>query len=146
MKYKRLYLDSPSIPPREKGNAGFDISAYGEYVIRQDEIKSIDTGIAVAIPERWVGLLLGRSGLRFKFNVNGFGVGVIDENYRGEIKLLVENRGNVPLVVNTGDRICQMIIVPYYDEEAEEVKELSDSNRGLNGFGSTGVKELLQWE
>jgi len=146
VKYKRLYLDSPDLHQREKGNAGFDLPSYEEAVIEPGTHKILATGLAFEIPEGWVGLVVGRSGLRFKSRTHVDDVGVIDSNYRGEVKVLLENDGPFPLVVQQGDRIGQMIVVPYYDEELEEVKELLDSNRGSNGFGSTGLKEILQWD
>ncbi len=145
MKYRRLYLDSPSLPKREPGNAGFDIPAYGDYTVYSRSFGIISTGLAFEIPDGWVGLLYGRSGLRFKSLVDGFGTGVIDSNYRGELKVLIHNQlvTNEPLVIRSGNRIAQMVVVPYYEDEAEEATELSDTNRGDKGFGSTGVQDLL---
>jgi dUTP pyrophosphatase len=142
MKYKRLYLDSPSLDQREPGNAGFDLKAYEDTIIEPESYRIISTGIAVEIPIEWLGLIVGRSGLRFKNRVHTDDIGVIDSNYRGEVKILLENDGSFPLIINAGDRIAQLILVPCYDEVLEEVKELSSSNRGELGFGSTGLKEL----
>lgn len=143
MKYKRLYLDSPTIDQREPGNAGFDLKAYEPATVWPDSFAIISTGIAVEIPGEWIGLIIGRSGLRFKNRVHTDDVGVIDSNYRGEIKILIQNEGNLPLVINPGDRIGQLIVVPYYTDDAEEVQELTSSNRGERGFGSTGIGEFL---
>lgn len=143
MKWKKLYIDSPDLPKRELGNAGFDIPSYEEKTIYPGERGIISTGLAFEIPVGWVGLLLGRSGLRFKFQLHSDDVGVIDPNYRGEVKVLVINSSSAPFAVRHSDRIAQMVVVPYYEDEAEEVDHLSDSNRGDRGFGSTGLKELL---
>jgi dUTP pyrophosphatase len=142
MRYQRLYLDSPTLDPREPGNAGFDLKAYKPATILSDNYSIIDTGIAVEIPDGWVGLVVGRSGLRFKARVHCDDVGVIDSNYRGEIKVLIENNGIYPLKIEAGDRIAQLVVVPIYEEELEEVQSLSSSNRGERGFGSTGLGAL----
>jgi dUTP pyrophosphatase len=147
MKYKRLYLDSSTLDARKKGDAGYDLKAYGDYTIPSKMHEVVNTGIAVEIPEGWVGLLFGRSGHRFKFLVDGFGAGVIDESYRGEVRCLVYNYLSTPFPfeIKDGDRFAHLVVVPYLDEELEEVAELSDTSRGSNGFGSTGLKEVLEW-
>lgn len=142
MRYQRLYLDSSTLDPREPGNAGFDLKAYKPVTVFPESFAIIDTGIAVEIPDGWVGLIVGRSGLRFKARVHCDDVGVIDSNYRGEVKVLIRNDGNQPLVIHEGDRIAQLVVVPTYEDEPEEVQSLSSSNRGERGFGSTGLGAL----
>lgn len=138
MNYRRLFLDGHTIDARNVGDAGFDLKCYGNYTLAPLEIKSISTGIAVEIPEGWVGLLFSRSGLRFKFHVNVYGNGVIDSSYRGEIKILVENNSGRDFTFLDGDKVCQMILVPYYTKEAQEVTDLTSTSRGSNALGSTG--------
>ena len=100
---------------------------------------SIGTGISMEIPEGYVGLVFARSGLACK---NGLrlcnSVGVIDADYRGEIKVVLHNDSEYVREIKPGERVAQMIVMPYPKVSFIEVKELSDTVRGESGFGGTG--------
>lgn len=126
---------------RVKCNAGLDIYYNGEnaHIIVPGEAKTLETKTAVEIPAGHVGLVMIRSGLGFKGLTLINGVGVIDEDYRGDIGLKVVNHGDEPILIKPKDRIAQMEIVPYVQENIELVDELTETERGSNGFGSTGT-------
>ena len=121
--------------------AGADLYAVtdGEVTVAPGETKFIGTGIAVELPERTVGLVYARSGLACKKGLAPANkVGVIDCDYRGEIKVAIHNHGTEPQSFGCGERIAQMVVTPYIPVEYCEVDELSDTVRGAGGFGSTG--------
>ena len=122
--------------------AGADLYACedGEVTIAAGETKLIHTGLAMEIPEGLVGLIYARSGLASKKGLAPANkVGVVDSDYRGEIMVALHNHGNAPQTVAAGERIAQMVFAPYYTAEFTVVDELSDTVRGIGGFGSTGV-------
>lgn len=120
--------------------AGADLySAEETLTVAPGETKLIGTKLAMAIPEGKVGLIYARSGLSVKKGLAPANkVGVIDSDYRGEIKVALYNQSKAPVEVQKGDRIAQMIIADYYKVNYEEVLELDDTARGEGGFGSTG--------
>tara|TARA_R100000030_G_scaffold87391_2_gene71084 strand:- start:2126 stop:2551 length:426 start_codon:yes stop_codon:yes gene_type:complete len=140
MKVKIKKLDAGARIPKysKRGDAGMDLYAvtqkfdsHGNYVY--------GTGLAMEIPEGYVGLIFPRSSISKTAHSLRNAVGVIDSGYRGEIMMKFDiNTHNSP-VYNVGDRIAQIIIMPYPQVEFEEVAELSDSERGSGGFGSTGT-------
>ena len=99
----------------------------------------IPTGIALEIPKGCAGLVYARSGLSCKRGLAPANkVGVIDSDYRGEVVVVLHNHGDCPQIVEPGERIAQLVITPVLTPAYEEVNELSSSNRGTGGFGSTG--------
>ena len=123
--------------------AGADLYAVtdGEVTVMPGETKFIGTGIAVELPEGTVGLVYARSGMACKKGLAPANkVGVIDCDYRGEIKVALHNHGTEPQTFGAGERIAQMVVAPYIPVEYEEVDELSDTVRGAGGFGSTGSR------
>ena len=123
--------------------AGADLYALtdGPVTIAPGETALIHTGIAVAIPQGYVGLVYARSGMACKRGLAPANkVGVIDADYRGEIMTFLHNHGSVPQVVEDGDRIAQLVITPYLTAQFQGVDELDDTQRGAGGFGSTGTK------
>lgn len=123
--------------------AGADLYACegGEVTIEAGHTKLIHTGIAMEIPEGLVGLVYARSGLACKRHLAPANkVGVIDSDYRGEIMVALHNHSNEPQTVADGERIAQIVFAPYYTASFEVVDELSDTVRGIGGFGSTGTK------
>ena len=103
--------------------------------------KSISTGIAVQVPEGYVGFIKPRSGLAFKKGIDHL-AGVIDTDYTGEIKLLLTSHSVYgELRIEQGDRVAQLVVVPCYMGNVELVDTLEDTDRGNKGFGSTGIKE-----
>jgi dUTP pyrophosphatase len=139
LKYQRLYLDSPILEKPVDGDAGYDLRAYEDILLSSDYPAIINTGIAVEIPSGFVGLVCPRSGLRFHQRISTFGIGVIDSTYRGEIRVMIEQHtvNSTPTVIKAGDKIAQLVIIPYFGEDVEEA-ELTDTVRGNKGFGSTG--------
>ena len=125
------------------GSAGGDLysAEENEVLIPAGETAFIGTGIAVEIPLGYVGLVYARSGLACKRGLAPANkVGVIDSDYRGEIKVALHNHGKTDQTVAIGERIAQLVIAPYLFVEYEEKDELSDTVRGEGGFGSTGRK------
>lgn len=105
------------------------------------ETKLIGTGIATEIPDGYVGLVFARSGLATKRGLAPANkVGVIDSDYRGEIKVSLHNHTNETKTIEAHERIAQLVIIPYLKAEYELCDELSDTTRGTGGFGSTGSK------
>ncbi len=105
------------------------------------ETRLLHTGIAVAIPEGYVGLIFARSGLASKRGLAPANkVGVIDADYRGEIMVALHNHGKDPQMLENGERIAQMAILPFLTADFAEVSDLDETARGKGGFGSTGRK------
>lgn len=124
------------------GAACFDIAALDSGVVYSGCAKQFRTGLAFEIPEDHVMLIFSRSGHGFKNGVRLSNcVGVIDSDYRGELGVKLHNEGDFKsLEVNPGDRIAQGMIIKYDRVQFEELTELSTTERGDGGFGSTGVK------
>ena len=125
------------------GSSGVDLSAFLEkkIVIKPNSSELIPTGLQVAIPEELEIQIRPRSGLAAKESIGVLNSpGTIDSDYRGELKIILFNHGNKDFVINNGDRIAQMILVPILKMEFEEVDSLPDTIRGHGGFGSTGRK------
>lgn len=102
--------------------------------------RTIPTGIAIALPSaEYVALVFARSGLGIKHGIAlSNGVGVIDSDYRGEIRVGLTNLSDTPYTVQPGDRIAQLAVMPVVQAELERVDSLDDTGRGTGGFGSTG--------
>jgi dUTP pyrophosphatase len=132
-----------ALPRRARhGDAGLDLQANDTVKVEPGERAMIPTGLAVAIPPGHAGLVLPRSGLASRRGLTlANSPGLIDEGYRGEIMLAVVNLDpHVPVEVRRGDRVAQLLVVPYAQVEPVEVAELPPSGRGQAGFGSTGVR------
>ena len=133
------------ITPKYKtdGSSGVDLSAFLEkkVVIKPNSSELIPTGLQVAIPEELEIQIRPRSGLAAKESISVLNSpGTIDSDYRGELKIILFNHGNKDFIINNGDRIAQMVLVPILKMEFEEVDNLPDTIRGQGGFGSTGKK------
>lgn len=123
--------------------AGADLYALTEGTVEltPNETKLIKTGIAMEIPKGYVGLVYARSGLACKRGLAPANkVGVIDADYRGEIMVALHNHSDRIASIENGERIAQMVIAPFITADYNEVEELSDTDRGSGGFGSTGKK------
>lgn len=125
-----------------KGSAGADLFACieNDIVIQPGERRLIPTGIAIELPDTGCGaFVFPRSSVSSKFGVSLANcVGVIDSDYRGEIKVPLINHSDAPYTVKNGDRIAQMVILPVILPEFCETPELGTTDRGEGGFGSTG--------
>ena len=133
------------ITPKYKtdGSSGVDLSAFLEnkVVIKPNSSELIPTGLQVAIPEELEIQIRPRSGLAAKESIGVLNSpGTIDSDYRGELKIILFNHSNKDFIINNGDRIAQMVLVPILKMEFEEVDSLPDTVRGQGGFGSTGKK------
>ena len=121
--------------------AGADLYALtdGPVEIAPGGTTLIHTGIAVAVPQGYVGLVYARSGMACKRGLAPANkVGVIDADYRGEVMVYLHNHDSQPQTVENGDRIAQLVITPYLAARFQSVDELDDTQRGSGGFGSTG--------
>ncbi len=123
-----------------EGAAGLDLYSTRDGVVLHFGSCAVSTGMGFVIPSGWVGLLTGRSGLAFRYGIEGR-LGIIDSDYRGEVKGLLWNNTNTDFYFKKGDKIAQIIFVPCYHGAIEYIsKDQADETlRGENGFGSTGL-------
>ncbi|MBR0120481.1 MAG: dUTP diphosphatase [Clostridia bacterium] len=133
------------IPKRAtQGSAGMDLCACidAPLTLRGGETAVIPTGIAIALPSNEAGaFVFARSGLAIKHGIGLLNsVGVIDSDYRGEIKVGVINQINEPYTIEPGERIAQLVVMPVCPVDTVEVESLDETARGEGGFGSTGTK------
>ena len=135
VKFKKLYVDAVKPSYAKNGDAGLDLTE--THMTWEENFIEYGTGIAVEIPEGYVGLVFPRSSVskRENFYLKN-SVGVIDSGYRGEIKLRFNKSEEH---YGAGEKIGQLIILPYPTIYLEEVEELSSTERGQGGFGSTGI-------
>jgi dUTP pyrophosphatase len=145
VKVKRLYEDANLPQFKTVGSAGGDLTAYIEdgqpIVIKPKTTALIKTGIAVELPKGVEMQIRGRSGLALKHSIGlTNGVGTIDTDYRGEVGVMLYNGGSKQFTVNHGDRIAQAIFARYEQPTFTVTSELSETERGEGGYGSTGVK------
>ncbi len=124
------------------GSAGMDLHALtdGPVTVRPSERVTVPTGLAIALPDSGhVALIFARSGLAVKHGITLSNcVGVIDSDYRGEIKVGLINQSDSDYTIEPGERIAQLVVMPVEQPEIETVEELPGSARGEGGFGSTG--------
>ena len=136
-------LNQKAIIPSYKtsGSSGLDLTALieSEIIIQPKKSALISTGLSIAIPDDTEVQIRPRSGLAAKSNITVLNTpGTIDSDYRGELKIILFNHGDKEFVVNNGDRIAQMVLMPILKIEFEEVDNLPKTIRGSGGFGSTG--------
>lgn len=151
VKVKKIYADAQLPEYATDGSGCFDIRAYLNTPFAEEDVVEVgngdtvvfDTGLSFEIPKGHVMMIYSRSGHGFKNDVRLSNcVGVIDSDYRGELKVKLTgdfNDGERSLLVYDGDRIAQGMVIPVKKIEFEEVKELSKTKRGGKGFGSTGA-------
>lgn len=137
VKIKKLHPDAIIPKYSKQGDAGMDLTAISEEWNGETSMVTYDTGLSIEIPEGYVGLLFPRSSISKTVLSLANSVGVIDSGYRGPIvlKFRYPEEGGA---YDVGDRVGQILILPYPQIEFEEVGELSESERGEGGFGSTG--------
>ena len=139
IRVKRLNPDARIPKAAKVGDVAFDLYSVIDYDIKPGERYAVPTGIAVEIPIGYEGQVRPRSGLALKEGITVLNTpGTIDSGYRGEVKTIMINHGNVPFQITKGMRISQLAIRPVPDVEFIEVDELSETERGEGGFGSTG--------
>lgn len=150
LQINKVYEDA-TIPTRGSDkSAGYDLYAYikGEnksrecatsFYINPHETVMVHSGIRAAIPDGYFGAVFARSGIAKKHGLRPANcVGVIDADYRGEIMIALHNDTDVMQLVSDGDRVAQLVIIPYATVEFDEVEDLTETDRGSGGFGSTG--------
>ena len=134
----KILNDTASVPSRgSKSSAGMDLSCDKPFTLQPNERRLISTGLAVTLPSGTWGEIKPRSGLAVNYGIDVM-AGVIDQDYIGEIKVLLVNTGNRPLKCQAGERIAQMVIQPYAAPNIMVVPKLVETHRGKGGFGSTG--------
>ncbi|MBX3455215.1 dUTP diphosphatase [Ferrovibrio sp.] len=124
-------------------SAGLDLqAAIAEPIVLQPgQRKLVPTGLAIALPAGFEAQVRPRSGLALKHGITVLNApGTIDADYRGEIGVVLINHGDQPFTINRGERIAQMVVASYSQVRWQAVEELTDTQRGAGGFGSTGVK------
>lgn len=140
VKVRRLDPGLPVPVRAHPGDAGVDLYAREPVRLEPGGRATVPTGIAVAIPAGSTGLVTPRSGLADRLGVGVVNApGVVDAGYRGEIKVILVNHGAEAVVLERGERIAQLLVVPVASVEFVEVDELPGSARGEGGFGSTGL-------
>lgn len=142
LKLNCTYPDGIEYGYAHDGDAGIDLRADGDYTVWTNARQLIGTGLSIALPEGYAAFVMPRSGLAVKHGVTVLNSpGVIDSGYRGEIKVPLYNSDQyTPFEVKKGDRIAQLVIMPVVRAELNRVDSLDITERGANGFGSTGVE------
>ncbi|MFW9835841.1 MAG: dUTP diphosphatase [Candidatus Thorarchaeota archaeon] len=139
VRVKRLSPDAKIPTAARIGDVAFDLYSMIDYELRPRERFAVPTGIAVEIPQGYEGQVRPRSGLALKEGVTVLNTpGTIDSGYRGEVKTIMINHNDESFKISKGMRISQLAIRPVPNVEFVEVDELSDTERGEGGFGSTG--------
>lgn len=139
LRVKRLDPDVPLPSYAHPGDAGLDLAAAEAVTFEPGQRGAVGTGLAVAVPPGWVGLVHPRSGLALHSGLTVVNApGTIDAGYRGEVKVLLVNLGDAPVVVERGERIAQLLLQRVGQATVVEVDDLDDTERGAGGFGSTG--------
>jgi dUTP pyrophosphatase len=136
VKVKRISPEARLPLFSHKGDAGMDLFSVVDDVIQAGEVKPVPTGIQMAIPEGYVGLIWDKSGISLRA-VHRL-AGVVDAGYRGEVRVVMANLGKEPFSIKKGMKIAQMLIQPVETVDIVEADELDETSRGQGGFGSTG--------
>ena len=137
IKIKKLNPEGRTPTRAKNSDAGYDLYSTVDLPITPTARELIPIGIAIEIPEGYYGRIAPRSGLAVRAGVDIL-AGVVDSGYRDEIKVVIINLGQGLVSISKGDRVAQLIIEKCHDADWEEVEELSDSDRGEGGFGSSG--------
>lgn len=139
----KIKSDQELLPSYEtEGSAGMDLRANltNAICLMPGERELVPTGIRIELPQGYEAQIRARSGLAVKYGIGLVnGIGTIDSDYRGEIKIPLINFGKEPFEINHGDRIAQMVIAKYERIQWQKVESLDDTDRGSGGFGHTGV-------
>ena len=139
IKVKRLHPDAILPKYIRPQDAAMDLYSCESITIPPHQRVMVPTGLAMAIPSGFVGLIWDRSGMAANHGIKSMG-GVIDSDYRGEIKVILHNLTDTPFSVEKGMRIAQMLIQEVHQKEIVEVTELDETVRGKEGFGSSGLR------
>lgn len=142
MKIKMISKSGVIPEYKTEGASGMDIRAYldGPLVLHPMERMLVPTGLFIELPPGYEAQTRARSGLAIKYGIGLVnGIGTIDSDYRGELKVPLINWGSEDFVINSGDRIAQMVIARYEKVEIELTDSLEETERGAGGFGHTGI-------
>ena len=136
-----LHPDAVAPARTREGDAGHDLRAVAAETVPPGEHRVVPTGIAIALPPGIAGLVTPRSGLAAQHGITLVNTpGLIDPGYRGEIKVVLRNEGREAFAVEPGDRIAQLLLVPFWAPDIEVVTTLTETERGSAGFGSSGLR------
>ena len=125
------------IPERAHAtDAGLDLRSPITAIVPGHGAETIRTGVHVQLPKNTAGLIVSKSGLNVKYDLTS--TGLIDEGYSGEIVIRLHNHSDQAYLVSKGDKVSQLVVIPVLYEQVEVVDELEETERGENGFGSTG--------
>lgn len=137
IKVKRIVPQAKLPSYGHPGDAGMDLYAAVDRTLAPGDVFAVPTGIKMAIPAGFVGLVWDKSGISLR-GVHRL-AGVVDAGYRGEVQVVLINLSGVPFEIKAGMKIAQMLIQPVQAAEITEADELDDTSRGEGGFGSTGI-------
>ena len=137
-KQMKVTLDKGATMPlrAHKADAGYDLYSREYALILAGKSYTFDTGVHVEIPRGYVGMIKSKSGLMVKHNL--FSEGVVDSGYVGSIHVKLFNHGDKDVEIEKGQKISQLVIIPVLTPDLELVERLEDTERGANGFGSSG--------
>lgn len=133
-------IQPPTYSHGPEEDAGLDLRAAHDLILIPGQVAAVPCGFQIEIPSGYQGEIRTRSGLALKGIVVNNSPGTVDPGYRGEVRAIILNQTTEAFKIEEGDRIAQMLIVPYVGIEWEEVDELEVTERGSSGFGSTGMK------
>jgi len=136
LKVKKVQMDARLPQYGHTGDAGLDLFSSIDFVLEKGQVEAIPSGIKVAIPDGYVGLIWDKSGVSLK-GVHRL-AGVIDSGYRGEVKVVMINLSDKPFAIDKGMKIAQMLVQPITLVRVVEAEDLDNTSRGEGGFGSTG--------
>ena|ERR1044071_3709699 len=137
----KLLSEHATLPRRGSAySAGYDLYSSQEATIKARNRHLVDTDISVSLPLGTYGRVAPRSGLSSKYKLD-VGAGVVDQDYRGPLRVLLINQSDVDFEVHEGDRIAQLIVEEMRFTEIQQVHELDETIRGSDGFGSTGTRD-----
>ncbi len=137
LKIKKLHPNAKTPSYAHYGDAGFDIFVPEQVIMEPGDRRTIPLGIAMEIPDGYVGLMFDKSSLSHRQGLKTFG-NVIDSGYRGEVHAGLINQSGQTQILEAGQKIIQMLIIPVETVQIIETDELSESSRGTGAFGSTG--------
>lgn len=138
VKFRLLAPEAQKPAKAHPDDAAFDVFSAQAGTIEPKKWLEFRTGVSMQLPQGYYGKFASRSGLMFKHDIHAFH-GTIDNGYRGEMVVRLFNYGEQPFRVNIGDRVAQLVILPYGVMDGVVVDSLDETQRGANGFGSTGI-------
>lgn len=139
--FKRIHPNAKMPYKAHPDDAAFDLMASEGVTLKAHSFGMVPTGVCIALPPHTEGQVRPRSGLAAKYGITVLNApGTIDAGYRGELKVILINHGENDFVIEPGMRIAQLLVKPVYEAEFTEVEALDDTERGVGGFGSSGVK------